>query len=189
MRRGRPSKKQKQQDVDEFDTSKTAILEQTPEENENEIHADGVVFTDDPSVKIDFYEIYSTGHNEVISEKKLWRQVLIESIHDYQTLMNIPKGKSRFGESFDWFFNEHELDHIGSFENVCSILNIDPSFIRKCLIKWTKQNVKEPEIVKGPPVIPELTLVPLELIKIRGIQYAYNGGGDYHGKNKSYKIN
>lgn len=87
---------------------------------------------------------YFSAESECSSEQHLWWEVLRSAIEDYQHFIGSPRtiDKYRFKEVFDWFFNPlmEEDSYIGSFENVCSIFNIEPSYIRKAMVIWTKQN-------------------------------------------------
>jgi len=52
--------------------------------------------------------------------------------------------KRSFREAEEWFFKSDDYG-VFSLENVCSILNIDPGYIRRSLVQHEQQNSPEAE--------------------------------------------
>lgn len=94
---------------------------------------------EDPTDK-ELYEHQQTTRTFSDSES-LWWDVLELAVDDYKEniyAVHTP-GKNIFIEVFDWFFNEHfDRVHLGSFENICLTLDINPSVVRKRLVLWTQ---------------------------------------------------
>lgn len=95
------------------------------------------------------YEEEQISHMLVSGEKKLWYAILKGAFLDYQTWINKEPSdyhtvttSSDFQEIFDWFFNPspEEADWPGSFIQVCQVFDLEPDYVRKMLIKWTKNH-------------------------------------------------
>lgn len=69
------------------------------------------------------------------NEQELWYSVLVQALADYATLVK-KKSSNGLKEIFDWFFNESVI--LGSFEYICEILELDPNYLRKKIILYTK---------------------------------------------------
>lgn len=95
---------------------------------------------EDPTDKIEYEQLQVSSTLD--ESQQLWYDVLDLAVADYKEnlLADHTSGKNIFSEVFNWFFNEHaNLAHLGSFENVCLSLNMNPSVIRKKLILWTQE--------------------------------------------------
>lgn len=93
-------------------------------------------------------EQYLTGRRNIRlePEKRLMLAILEEAVYCFQD--NYPaqhgKGKRLFDSAHRWFFGQSG-DWIFSFENVCSVLGLDPGYVRKGLAQWTeKETAKRP---------------------------------------------
>jgi hypothetical protein len=66
----------------------------------------------------------------MLPEAELWTEVIAQSIRDLDS-----RGSSRYAarEAEDWFSSDSQV--IGSFDWVCWLMNIEPSFIRAALAK------------------------------------------------------
>jgi hypothetical protein len=73
-------------------------------------------------------------------EKKLMLAALQDAVECFQKYVRAEdrKGKNRFREVEDWIM-EGDSDEVFSFENICEILDIDPSYLRQGLLRWTKR--------------------------------------------------
>ncbi len=75
-------------------------------------------------------------------EQQLWLDVMVVALWDYRDNLNAKDTISHnlFSEVFDWVFNKQEdSTYLGTFENICIHLDINPSVLRSKLIKYTKQ--------------------------------------------------
>lgn len=86
------------------------------------------------------YEFYGTQKRQLLEkEELLWYEVLELAIDDYKT--SFLDGLKEFRDVFDWFFNT--TNHVGSFQYICDILDINGNAILSTLIKWTKFNYRK----------------------------------------------
>ncbi len=79
---------------------------------------------------------------EQSEEQQLWLDVMVVALWDYKDNLNTKDniGHNLFSEVFDWIFNKQEdSTYLGTFENICIHLDINPSVLRSKLIKYTKQ--------------------------------------------------
>ncbi len=101
--------------------------------------------TSDPHDAVLFYA--QCGNHNLLEEHELWFHVLLTGIQDYKAQLNEPGGVEII---FDWFFNEHEDIYMGSFENICDMLDISAGALRRELINYTRANyVAHPTTVPG----------------------------------------
>lgn len=116
-----------------------------------------LIFSNDPSTE-QLYYANNAGSitDESSGEIRLWRQLLIEGLSDYLQFINSPNHKRKFYSAFDWFFNEEDPSWLGSFTTVCYTLNLEPSYVRRILVKWTKEHyipgARDIHIPKAPPI-------------------------------------
>lgn len=105
-------------------------------------------FSDDPENSNSYYN----NNIELDGEHLLWWEVLKSAFEDYTFNINSSKtaDKIKFNDAFDWFFNEHKSNYMGSFENVCDMFNMDPFYIRKYVIQWTKLTYNKDKKILGP---------------------------------------
>jgi hypothetical protein len=77
-------------------------------------------------------------------EVKLLAAVLKDGIDSYikQLSAKPRRGKRFLNEAEEWFFSDDE-DRLFSFENVCSILKIDPGYIRRCLLRYKQEHASK----------------------------------------------
>ena len=69
-------------------------------------------------------------------EKKLMRAVLEDAICCFQNylLARDSRGKKVFCSALEWIFDTNN-EYIFSFANICETLNLDPSYLRKGLLR------------------------------------------------------
>lgn len=81
-------------------------------------------------------------------EKKLVLAVLEDAVKCYQDNAGTAhsKGKKLFDDTEQWIF-ETASDWLFSFENVCTLLGLDPEYLRAGLMRWklTKLTRRETE--------------------------------------------
>jgi hypothetical protein len=77
-------------------------------------------------------------------EEKLALAVLESAVEDFQKHVLSKAGKERklFQEAEEWFF-EKDSDQLFSFEYICAILRLAPSYIRRGLLSWKEAKLKE----------------------------------------------
>ena len=68
-------------------------------------------------------------------EKYLMLAVLKDALLEYRN--NLALQNSRFKNARAWFF-DRKSNWLFSFESICDALNVDPSFVRKGLLAWTR---------------------------------------------------
>jgi hypothetical protein len=76
-------------------------------------------------------------------EEKLALAVLESAVEDFQKHVLSKAGKERklFQEAEEWFFEKHS-DQLFSFEYICEILRLAPSYIRRGLLSWKEAKLK-----------------------------------------------
>ena len=83
-------------------------------------------------------------------EKRLMLAILEDAVHCFQDHHRAQHGKRKrlLDDVHRWFF-EASSDGFCSFENICSVLGLNPDYIRKGLVRWRAhlaRNKKEPEL-------------------------------------------
>ena len=76
-------------------------------------------------------------------EEKLALAVLESAVEDFQkyVLSKDEKQKKLFQEAEEWFLKK-ESDPLFSFEYICAILGLAPTYIRRGLISWKEAKLK-----------------------------------------------
>jgi hypothetical protein len=76
--------------------------------------------------------------NPVEPEKALLFAVLVEAVKTYQefAFSESPRKQKLFREAKAWLWGE-EPDGLFSFRSICEVFRIDPSFLRRGLMRWT----------------------------------------------------
>ena len=76
-------------------------------------------------------------------EEKLALAVLESAVEDFKKHVLSKAGKERklFQEAEEWFF-EKDSDQLFSFEYICEILRLAPSYIRRGLLSWKEAKLK-----------------------------------------------
>lgn len=76
-------------------------------------------------------------------EMKLLAAVLKDGIDCYVKYLSAKprRGKKFLTEAPEWFFGKDE-DRLFSFENVCGILEINPDYIRRCLLRYKEEHAR-----------------------------------------------
>jgi hypothetical protein len=75
-------------------------------------------------------------------EKRLLLAVLEDAVACFQKYVSArdPRGKAMFHEAEEWIL-ESGSDWLGSFENVCEVLGMNPHYVRQGLIGWKKKKL------------------------------------------------
>lgn len=73
-------------------------------------------------------------------EERLLYAMLECAIEDYQKYATATdrKGQELFQQAEEWFFETDSSSEF-SFENLCDYLQLNPSYVRKGLLKWKKE--------------------------------------------------
>jgi hypothetical protein len=87
-------------------------------------------------------------------EKRLMLAILEEAVYCFQDNYSAQHGKKKrlFDSAHRWFFRVIG-DWVFSFENICSVLELNPEYIRKGLIQWKQKELSKPQsapLWKGP---------------------------------------
>ena len=87
----------------------------------------------------EFLHVYQSNFAQT-PEMKLVAAILKDGIDSYvKHLFVKPRsGKNSSSEAEEWFFCRDE-NWPFSFENVCAILEIEPNYIRRCLLRYKKK--------------------------------------------------
>jgi hypothetical protein len=77
-------------------------------------------------------------------EKALLLAVLEDGVRTFQDNIFAETGKKRalLDEAREWLFTD-ELEHVFSFNSVCSSLGLDPGYVRRGLKRWEEHAVGE----------------------------------------------
>jgi hypothetical protein len=70
-------------------------------------------------------------------EERLMLAILQNAVENYRKY--VLDGGSRFQEAEQWFFTGRDSKAICSFENICEILQLDPGYVRRGLLRWKKE--------------------------------------------------
>ena len=78
-------------------------------------------------------------------ERRLMLAVLEDAIDCFQKYAhtNDARGKVLFDESWDWIMSD-DTRWLFSFENICQIVDMNPSYIRRGLRSWRADNAVAP---------------------------------------------
>jgi hypothetical protein len=76
--------------------------------------------------------------NPAEPEKALMFAVLAEAVDTYQrfAFSDSPRGRLLFREAKAWLWGE-KPDSVFAFRSICEVFGLDPSFLRRGLMKWT----------------------------------------------------
>ena len=79
-------------------------------------------------------------------EKRLMLAVLEDAINCFQVNVTAQSGRRKklFNEAEDWIM-EHDNDWIFSFVSVCELLQFNPEYVRRGLLRW-----KEKKLARNP---------------------------------------
>lgn len=97
------------------------------------------LFTPDTLVPSQFFDRLrrNTEHS---SERRLMVAVLEDALDVYRKRCGARdrRGQELFHDAESWIYTD-EQDWLFSFENICTVLDIDPSYIRRGLRAWRAQ--------------------------------------------------
>ena len=85
-------------------------------------------------------------------EERLALAVLESAIEDFQkyVLSRDQKERKLFQEAEDWFFGK-ESDQLFSFDYICAILGLAPTYIRRGLLSWKEAKLKAHSVKSDGP--------------------------------------
>lgn len=77
---------------------------------------------------------------ELNPEMALVLAILEDAVHDFQKniFARYPKDRALYRDAEDWFMDDSNWG-IFSFVNVCEVLELSPSYLRKGLSRWKDQ--------------------------------------------------
>jgi hypothetical protein len=95
---------------------------------------------------VDEYLHVYQGRPAETPERRLIAAILRDAIDCYlRDCFNKKRHRKRsFREAKEWFFKSEDYG-VFSLENVCGILNIDPGYIRRCLLDHERRNAPDVE--------------------------------------------
>jgi hypothetical protein len=109
-----------------------------------------------------FTQFFDDRRNKTLRqpEKRLMLAILEDAIYCFQDNHSARHGKKKrhFDDAQRWFFQVSD-DWIFGFENICSVLEFNPEYVRKGLMRWREKELSKPHSVplwKGPKKTPEL---------------------------------
>lgn len=84
-------------------------------------------------------------------ERRLMLAVLEDAIDCFQKYAHTDdaRGKQLFDESWDWIMSD-DTRWLFSFENICQIVDMNPSYIRQGLQRWRSRGGVEDLAAQGP---------------------------------------
>lgn len=59
-----------------------------------------------------------------------------------------PRERRLFAETYDWFWSE-DRDQLFAFERICELLDFDPGYIRRGLLRWRMKPDSQEECAAG----------------------------------------
>ncbi len=105
----------------------------------------GQLFESDVIAPEQFLEVFSRSRS-LEPEQELMLAILADAIECVLKYLNepIPARAKLFGEAHDWLFDQDEREPF-SFINVCEILAIDPSYLRRGIMaKMRNKSIADP---------------------------------------------
>jgi hypothetical protein len=109
-----------------------------------------------------FTQFFDDRRNKTLRqpEKRLMLAILEDAIYCFQDNHSARHGKKKrlFNDVERWLF-EANSGWLFAFENICSILEFNPEYVRKGLMRWREKELLKPHSVplwKGPKKTPEL---------------------------------
>ncbi len=86
------------------------------------------------------------GHSPYEGEKRLMLAVLEDAISCFQKHAGATKGRGQrlFKEAEEWLF-DGDPAWVFSFEAICSMLDLDPTYLREGLARWKTQFLARPD--------------------------------------------
>lgn len=93
-------------------------------------------FHSDPVAVIEYYDTLRRSHH-LQPEKRLMLALLDDAVKCFQKYLPAKsgRGKRRFTEVEQWFWDKTREDTF-SFEHVCAVLGLSPSYLRRMLNQW-----------------------------------------------------
>ena len=73
-------------------------------------------------------------------EKRLVAAVLADAVECYMKQIDTtdPRGRQLFEEAETWIFTE-DMGWFFSFDSICEILGLDPTYLRRGIVEWSKR--------------------------------------------------
>jgi hypothetical protein len=113
----------------------------------------GQLFESDVIAPEQYLEVFSRSTN-LEPEQELMLAILTDAIECVLKYLDepIPMRAKLFGDAHDWLFAQDEREPF-SFVNVCEILNLDPSYLRRGIMaKMRSKSIAEPQPLEERPV-------------------------------------
>jgi hypothetical protein len=122
-------------------TKKIAIAQPTADHRANNEIFVGTI-EPDILVSAEYARVY--GKRMFGPEQQLMVSVLKEAVADFQRLIfaRDKKGARRFANAESWILSD-DSDWVFSFDNCCSVLGIEPNYLRKGLLAWREQQLAQ----------------------------------------------
>lgn len=94
-------------------------------------------------------------------EEQLMLAVLEDAVFCFQKYLSTQdrKGRTLFLEAEEWIVDEN-TEWFFSFNNICDVLRIDPSYLRQGLLTWKNQQLASHRRIKKKKVVPRNHMVP-----------------------------
>ena len=92
---------------------------------------------------LNFLDIIFDARKKALEpEKRLMLAVLGDALYCLQKYANAGKVEKQrlYREADNWIFEDDE-DSIFSFNNICEIVGINPSYLRKGIVEWKRNNL------------------------------------------------
>jgi hypothetical protein len=111
------------------------------------------IFEPDILVEPRFYQAFRR-ENPRQPERALLFAVLSEAIETFQkcAFSQSPKRKALFREAEAWIWDE-KSNHLVSFKNICQLMGLDPTFLRRGLLKWETKHAQGPRKHKSKKLV------------------------------------
>jgi len=100
----------------------------------------GIVFSDDASDGAEYLETIRRK-TALEPERHLMLAILEDAVVSFQKNLNARSAKKRaqFEEAEAWLLDEKD-SALFSFESICNTLGVEPSYLRRGLMAWKREN-------------------------------------------------
>ena len=84
------------------------------------------------------------GKTLIVPEKRLMLTILEDALHCFQDNCSAKHGKRKhlFDNAQKWFF-ETSGGWVFGFASICSVLGLDPDYVRKGLVRWREKELSK----------------------------------------------
>jgi len=103
----------------------------------------GSLFQPDTLIPAQYFETFRRK-THLEPEKRFMLAILEDAVASFQKYIfaRDGKGKGIFREAEDWILEENS-DQLFSFENICEVLGLNPSYVRQGLLRWKEMKLAE----------------------------------------------